>query len=74
MPDFVRLASFMVAVVPTRFPSQRGDFLVISSSPAGSHGNQTPQGTSPNSILWHKLPSLWDSLDKVSMEAGKQTR
>lgn len=58
-----------LAAASTSHPSQR-DLLVMSKTPSwdGNHGNQTPQGASPNYIMWHKFPSLWDSLDQVFTE------
>lgn len=62
-----------LAAASTSHPSQR-DLLVTSKTPDwdGNHGNQTPQGASPNYIMWHKFPSLWDSLDQVFTEVRRR--
>lgn len=62
-----------LAAASTSHPSQR-DLLVTSKTPSwdGNHGNQTPQGASPNYIMWHKFPSLWDSLDQVFTEVRRR--
>lgn len=62
-----------LAAAPTSHLNQR-DLLVTSKTPSwdGNHGNQTPQGASPNYIMWHKFPSLWDSLDQVFTEVRRR--